>query len=239
MNLNWLKPPFRAARTAVPETEKTQSGYGFIQMETQGAARWTRREQSALIRESYLKNPVAYRAVRLVAEAVADVPWTLTDDGGDVATHPLLDLLKNPNPRQDRRTFLEALTTNLLLTGNAYVEQAGLPAIARAGLFLSVENHPDSTALGARTDLPVRIIERRLDVEAPYVKVEVGLSGLGAGQRFAKRIRAAWVYPDITGDNFLLRAMRVRLKELKVTDDGDPFRPWAGPGGWAAAVAYV
>ncbi len=124
MNLNWLKPPRRAERTALPET-KAQSGYGFIQMETQGAARWTRREQTALIRESYLKNPVAYRAVRLVAEAVADVPWALTDGGEDVAAHPLLDLLSNPNPRQDRRTFIEALTTNLLLTGNAYVEQAG------------------------------------------------------------------------------------------------------------------
>ncbi len=124
MNLNWLKPTRRAERTAVPET-KTQSGYGFIQMETQGAARWTRREQTALIRESYLKNPVAYRAVRLVAEAVADVPWTLTDGGAYVTAHPLLDLLANPNPRQNRRTFVEALTTNLLLTGNAYVEQTG------------------------------------------------------------------------------------------------------------------
>jgi hypothetical protein len=119
------------------------------------------------------------------------------------------------------------------------VQQAGLPAIAQPGLFLTVEDHPDAAALGARTDLPMRIMERRLDVEAPYVKVEVGLSGLGAGQRFAKRIRAAWVYPDITGDNFGLRAMRVRLKELKVTDDGDPFLKGDGDWNFWAGISSV
>jgi hypothetical protein len=110
------------------------------------------------------------------------------------------------------------------------VKRAGLPPIARPALFLRVENHPEAAGLGARSDLPVRILEQRLDVDAPYVKVEVPLAGLGAGQRFAKRIRAAWVYPDITGDNFQLQALRVRLKELTVIDDGDPFLK--GDGDW-------
>lgn len=142
---------------------------------------------------------------------------------GPIAVHPCVPQPTAAGVRFQFHVFLP-------LNPATRVEQVGLTGIARPGLFLRVEDHPDAAALRARTDLPVRIIERRLDVEAPYVTVEVGLSGLGAGQRFAKRIQAAWVYPDITGDNFQLRAMRVRLKELKVTDDGDPFQK--GDGDW-------
>jgi HK97 family phage portal protein len=123
MNMNWLWPRRGAGRMSAPEEK--MGGYGFVQLEQQGAARWTRRDTVSLIRESYLKNPVAYRAVRLVAEAVADIPWILVDGTSEVSEHPLLTLLAKPNARQNRAAFLEALTTHLLLAGNAFVELAG------------------------------------------------------------------------------------------------------------------
>ncbi|MGL4490366.1 MAG: phage portal protein, partial [Rhizobiaceae bacterium] len=123
MNMNWLWPRSRAGRETAPEEK--MGGYGFVQLEAQGAARWTRRDMVSLIRESYLKNPVAYRAVRLVAEAVADIPWVLIDGASEVSEHPLLELMAKPNGRQDRAAFLEALVTHLLLAGNGYVERSG------------------------------------------------------------------------------------------------------------------
>jgi HK97 family phage portal protein len=123
MNMNWLWPRASAGRMSAPE-EKA-GGYGFVQLEQQSAAKWTRRDTVSLIRESYLKNPVAYRAVRLVAEAVADIPWILIDGSGEVSDHPLLKVLAKPNARQSGAAFLETLVTHLLLAGNGYVERTG------------------------------------------------------------------------------------------------------------------
>lgn len=124
MNINWLWPRKVAERTSAP-TQK-MGGYGFVQIEQQGAAQWTRRDTVSLIKESYLKNPVAYRAVKLVSEAVADIPWILLDGDQELSAHPLLALLRKPNGRQDRSAFFEALVSQLLLSGNAFVERSGV-----------------------------------------------------------------------------------------------------------------
>ena len=123
MNMNWRWPRKSAGRISAPEAK--MGGYGFVQLEQQGAARWTRRDTVSLIRESYLKNPVAYRAVRLVAEAVAEIPWVLFDGANEVSDHPLLSLLVKPNARQNGSAFVETMVTHLLLAGNAYVERSG------------------------------------------------------------------------------------------------------------------
>ena len=41
-------------------------------------------------------------------------------------THPLLDLLARPNPRQDGASLLESVAAHLLLAGNAYIEAVGI-----------------------------------------------------------------------------------------------------------------
>lgn len=40
--------------------------------------------------------------------------------------HPLLNLMRRPNPRQDCASLLEAIASHLLLAGNAYIEAVGL-----------------------------------------------------------------------------------------------------------------
>ncbi len=124
MNMNWLWPRKSAERTNAPVQK--MGGYGFVQIEQQGAARWTRRDTVSLIKESYLKNPVAYRAVKMVSEAVADIPWMLFEGAQELSAHPLLTLLEKPNARQDRSTFIEALVSQLLLSGNAFIERSGV-----------------------------------------------------------------------------------------------------------------
>ena len=108
-----------------------------MQLESQGAARWTRRDLASLVRESYMNNPVAYRAVRLVAESVADIPWLVFDGQDELRDAPLAGLLAKPNARQDQRAFITALVTSLLLSGNAYIERSGEGDLAELHLLRS------------------------------------------------------------------------------------------------------
>jgi HK97 family phage portal protein len=71
------------------------------------------------VRESFGRNAIAQRAVRLVAESAGSAPVT-TAEGG----HPALDLLSP--------TLIETVATHLLLHGNSWIEtgvdHAGRPA---------------------------------------------------------------------------------------------------------------
>ena len=85
-------------------------------------ARWTPRRYDRLAEEGYRKNVVAYRCVREVARACASVPWLLYTGRREMDVHPLLDLLRRPNPRQSGPELIEAAVGHLLLSGNAYFE---------------------------------------------------------------------------------------------------------------------
>ena len=96
-------------------------------------AGWTAGEAprgyEALVRAAYLANPIAQRAVRIVAEGAAGVPVR-----ADPAGHRAVKLLGG-GATGDSRTgpmLIETIAANLLLHGNAFVEVAlgsdGLPA---------------------------------------------------------------------------------------------------------------
>jgi HK97 family phage portal protein len=109
---NILRPPeVKASRTA-----------RVIALESAGRARWTPRDFSGLAREAYVKNAVAYRAVRLVAESAASLTLIAYEGEVEQPAHPALDLLARPNPRQDGAALFELVYTHLLLAGNAYLE---------------------------------------------------------------------------------------------------------------------
>jgi HK97 family phage portal protein len=93
-----------------------------VSLQTQSDVRWTRRDYASLARAGFMGNPVAHRAVRMICEAVAAVPLLLFDGEAELVSHPLLDLLARPNPRQAGGSFFEALYGHLLLSGNAYIE---------------------------------------------------------------------------------------------------------------------
>jgi HK97 family phage portal protein len=122
----WRKP---AGAPAVPESKA--AGYGFVALHMEGEARWTRRDYAGLAREGFMRNPVAHRAVRMIAEATAAMPWLVYEGADDLAAHPLLDLLERPNPAQAGAAFMEALYGYLLISGNAYVQLIDSGAEAR------------------------------------------------------------------------------------------------------------
>ncbi|MEO9341134.1 phage portal protein [Mesorhizobium sp. SB112] len=104
---------------------KTKAAGGFISIQAQSEAVWTRRDYGALAREGFMRNPVVYRAVRLISETASAIPWLLYEGVTELDEHPLMALLQRPNPRQAGPSFMEALYGHLLLAGNAYVELIG------------------------------------------------------------------------------------------------------------------
>ena len=138
---------FRRGQSAVPEAKASAVGpltagritpwVGTAQQNVGPV--WGPRDGRSLVRGGFQNNPVGFRAVRLIAEAAAALPLVLQDCDRRYEAHPMLGLMRQPNPVQGRADFLEALYAQLLLSGNAYVEavgEDGTPSLA-----LPVELH--------------------------------------------------------------------------------------------------
>ncbi|MEO1600817.1 MAG: phage portal protein [Pseudomonadota bacterium] len=126
---------FRAADTAVGERKASAAG-PVLAFHGTGRAMWSPRDQVSLTRTGYGENVIAFRAVRMVADAAAAIPLVLSEGGMRQSEHAVLRLLAQPNPGQDGRSFLEAVYGHIQLTGNAYLEAA-----AHDSLGLPVELH--------------------------------------------------------------------------------------------------
>ena len=125
---------------AVPEAKASAVGpltagavgrMAAIQAATQ--PRWTARDTVSLTRAGFQGNPVGFRAVRLISEAAAALPMVLQDAERRYDQHPVLGLMRRPNPAQGRAEFLEAIYAQILLSGSAYIEavagpEVGMPA---------------------------------------------------------------------------------------------------------------
>ena len=139
-----MKSPFRlpwttaGMRRRVPEAQtveakaiEAKSAGGFVIVAGDGTARWSGRSYGALSRTGFMRNPIAHRAVRMVAEAAASVPWLAYDGEAEHPGHPVLALLARPNGRQAGPDFFETLYGHLLLSGNAYVEPLAIGSALR------------------------------------------------------------------------------------------------------------
>ncbi|MDJ0514334.1 MAG: phage portal protein [Methyloceanibacter sp.] len=98
---------------------------------TGGQAVWTPRDYASLAREGFTKNPIVYRSVRMIAEAAGSVPLYLFDGGKEVDEHPLLTLLKQPNPMECGPDLLESFFGHLIVAGNAYLEAVAVDGTLR------------------------------------------------------------------------------------------------------------
>ncbi|MEO1015277.1 MAG: phage portal protein [Pseudomonadota bacterium] len=96
-----------------------------------GGPVWTPRNYASLAREGYERNVIAYRCVRLVAEAAASAPLIAEANGEVLAEHPLLDLLAHPNKDETGAALLERLYGFLQTAGNAYLEAVRLDGVPR------------------------------------------------------------------------------------------------------------
>ncbi|MTI43690.1 HK97 family phage portal protein [Roseibium hamelinense] len=115
-----------ARRDSAAEEHKASRVGPLLALHGKAQPVWSPRNYTALAREGFAKNPVVYRAVRMVSEAAASVQLTLFDGAQELATHPLLELIALPNPEETQADFLERLYGHLLTSGNAYLEQVSL-----------------------------------------------------------------------------------------------------------------
>lgn len=121
--LNWSRLSSRA-RVRAPEAKDSRSG-PLIAIAGAGRARWTPRDYASLAVEGFGKNAVAYRCIRMIAEAASSSPLVVFADGVRDDDHEAARLLRKPNPEQAGQEWLEGLYGALQTSGNAYVEAAG------------------------------------------------------------------------------------------------------------------
>ena len=114
----------RRAATAPPEGKASAVGR-VVAMQAGGRVVWSARDGVSLVRNGFLGNAVAFRAVKLIAESAAALPLIAQDGARRYETHPVLELLGRPNPAQGRADFLEAVYGQMLLSGNAFIEAVG------------------------------------------------------------------------------------------------------------------
>jgi HK97 family phage portal protein len=134
-----LTLPWRRNRRAsaiarqVPEAA-TKSAYGPIgfAFHAPGDPAWTAPDYASLARQGYLRNPIAYRCVRMIAETCAAVPWLLHEGRSELTGHPLIALLARPNRAESGQAFLETLIGHLLLAGSAHVALSEAPGAGPA-----------------------------------------------------------------------------------------------------------
>ena len=72
ISMDWRRP-FGRRRVGAPETKDSRAG-PLIALTGAGRARWTPRDYAHLAEEGFAKNAVAYRCVRMIAEAAASTP---------------------------------------------------------------------------------------------------------------------------------------------------------------------
>jgi HK97 family phage portal protein len=87
----------------------------------------------AYIAATYKKNPYAYAAVKIISQGFARVDWlcfekkqSRLDKRDEIEEHPILDILRKPNKYESGYQFRLQWMTNLLLTGNSYMEKISL-----------------------------------------------------------------------------------------------------------------
>lgn len=118
MKFDFLK---RGAAPVTPEKKASATGR-VVAWGSSGRVAWSPRDAVTLARTGFQSNPIGFRAVRLIAEAAAAIPLVLQDDERRYELHPVLDLVRRPNPAQGRAELMEAIYGHMLLSGNAYIE---------------------------------------------------------------------------------------------------------------------
>ncbi len=117
---------FRASKPPAPTETKASATAPLVQFHGSGRAIWSGRDTGSLVRNGFAGNPVGFRCVKMIAEAASAVPLVLQDDMRRYDLHPLLDLLRRPNETEGASELFENFFGQLILTGDAYFEAAGL-----------------------------------------------------------------------------------------------------------------
>ena len=117
-----MKLPRLFSRSAPPVDTK-ESAVGHTLVMTPGQAVWSPRNYESFAKEAYCENVVAFQSINRVADAVASINWDVFRGEQELSAHPLIDLMKRPNPQQSGKEYVRALVSFYLIAGNSYAER--------------------------------------------------------------------------------------------------------------------
>jgi len=120
-----MAPRARPLVLGEPREGKAGRTRRLIAFAAAGRPAWTARDYASLAREGFARNPVAYRCIRMIAEAAASVPLAVFAGGVRAPGHPLQALIDRPNPAQSAPDLMEGFFGALQTAGNAYLEAGG------------------------------------------------------------------------------------------------------------------
>ena len=87
---------------------------------------WSSRNYEKFSDEGYIKNVITYKCISMIAKNSSTVPFILYEKTGNkkevIKNHKLLNLLKRPNPMQNKFEFFESLYSFKLIAGNSYMK---------------------------------------------------------------------------------------------------------------------
>lgn len=125
--MSWLDRMFRRPVLTIKESAVGR----LLHLQTLGRAAWTPRNYADLAREAYQQNAVAYRCVRMIAEAAAGLSFVAYEGDTEREDHPVLSLLRKPNPFQSGDELLDTFFSFFEISGNTYLEAVMLEGTIR------------------------------------------------------------------------------------------------------------
>lgn len=104
-----------------PEVKESRVGSAMVVSPGQPA--WSGRDYKAFAEEAYRRNNIAFKSINTIADAVASVHWTAWRGETELTDHPILELIRQPNPVQSGPQYMRAKVGFFLLSGNGYEER--------------------------------------------------------------------------------------------------------------------
>jgi HK97 family phage portal protein len=104
-----------------PEIKESQASKLLVV--NPGQPVWSPRNYESFAREAYNKNVVAYQSINRIAEAIASVKLGIYRGEQELTEHPLISLLRRPNPMQSYSDYVRAKVSFIMLAGNGYEER--------------------------------------------------------------------------------------------------------------------
>jgi HK97 family phage portal protein len=122
---------FKSLSTLFQREQKQFRASPIVSLQTVGQPQWTSCNYTDLARVGFAGNAIGYRCVRMIAEAASSIPLLLYKDDVELSSHPLLSVMKRPNPAQSGRDLFENIISYLLVAGNSYVEVSKIDGVPR------------------------------------------------------------------------------------------------------------
>ena len=128
----------------------TVTGYGMRSyMVMPGQAVWMDRDYKQFAQEAYVKNVIAHRAIDMVSTAASSIKielYSVNSKGTrkEEKIHPILQILKKPNPACATSDFFQALYNYYQISGNVFIQSVGAKDLPPTELHLL---RPDRMAI--------------------------------------------------------------------------------------------